>query len=209
MRSIGSFLICMLPYMLAAIPLYVAARVLFLKRENRLGERNYWREGALFAYAVFLAGLASQTVFPGVLIEPEGGISLHAYGAGGINLVPFTVLQETYREFTEGNANYFVINFLGNIVMFMPIGFCQSLFWAKASFRKAALTGCIASLCIELCQLPLLRGADIDDIWLNTLGAVLGYGVYRLLLRAFPKYTERFRYAGQAAVPREKISKGK
>ncbi len=71
-----------------------------MKRKKRLDERNHGREGALLVYAVFLTGVASQTVSPVVLMAPEGENFLHACGTGGIDLVPFTVLHETYRKFT-------------------------------------------------------------------------------------------------------------
>ena len=40
------------------------------------------------------------------------------------------------------------------------------------------LSGFLISLAIELAQYPLERGTDIDDLWLNTLGALLGWAVY-------------------------------
>ena len=39
------------------------------------------------------------------------------------------------------------------------------------------------SLCIELLQLPQARGTDIDDLWLNVIGAFIGYWVYFLLTK--------------------------
>ena len=36
---------------------------------------------------------------------------------------------------------------------------------------------------MNFCQLPLDRGTDIDDLWLNTLGAALGYLVFLLCRR--------------------------
>ena len=43
---------------------------------------------------------------------------------------------------------------------------------------KAILTGVVMSLCIELLQLPISsRVSDMDDLILNTLGFLLGYGL--------------------------------
>lgn len=41
---------------------------------------------------------------------------------------------------------------------------------------QCAAAGFCVSLFIELCQLPLNRCSDIDDLILNTLGALAGYG---------------------------------
>ena len=43
------------------------------------------------------------------------------------------------------------------------------------------------SLCIEIIQLPLDRTTDIDDLIMNSLGYVLGYGVYLLVKIAMNK----------------------
>ena len=55
------------------------------------------------------------------------------------------------------------------------------------SFRKVVLAGAGISLCIELLQLPFrVRASDIDDLILNTLGVIIGYGLYvsvRTLIR--------------------------
>lgn len=110
---------------------------------------------------------------------------------GGINLVPFTVLTDTWHEIQHGNTAYFLINFLGNIIMFLPIGFFVPLLWRGMPLCKTVWIGFLCSLCIELCQLFLPRGTDIDDLFLNTLGAVAGYGLYALCRRLWPVFTAR------------------
>ena len=96
-----------------------------------------------------------------------------------INLIPFRIFADSLASGT----GYFIINFLGNIGMFLPIGFFTALLWERPSFLKSAGAGFFTSLTIELCQLPLDRGTDIDDLWLNTLGAALGYLVFLLCRR--------------------------
>ena len=50
------------------------------------------------------------------------------------------------------------------------------------SFKKTALTGFLISLAIEIIQLPFaVRASDIDDLILNTLGVMAGYGIYALV----------------------------
>ena len=64
---------------------------------------------------------------------------------------------------------YFLINFLGNIIMFMPFGLFIPYLWG-ISGKKTILIGFSSSLFIEFCQLFLSRGTDVDDLILNTLG---------------------------------------
>ena len=109
------------------------------------------------------------------------------------NLIPFKVIVETYNEvFVNGYFNYFLINFLGNIIMFMPIGFFIPLLW-NVSNKKVVIIGFCFSLFIEICQLFLTRGTDVDDLMLNTIGVILGLLLYRLLYKKFKSFLVKFR----------------
>lgn len=69
------------------------------------------------------------------------------------------------------------VNLLGNVVMFVPLGFFLPLLWEK--LRKIclflpAVLGIL--LAIELIQLATALGCcDVDDLLLNLPGAFLGY----------------------------------
>ena len=52
----------------------------------------------------------------------------------------------------------------------------------SGKFGKVIAAGAFISLCIELMQLPFAtRVTDIDDLILNTLGVMIGYGIYSLV----------------------------
>ena len=59
-------------------------------------------------------------------------------------------------------------------------------------FTRAAAIGLGTSLFIEVAQYFLMRSTDIDDVILNTLGALCGWWLYLLLRRACPRFTEKF-----------------
>lgn len=111
-------------------------------------------------------------------------------------MIPGKIFLDTWREALLGNFNYFVINFLGNIMMFMPLGFFPPLLWRRVTRKKAMLAGAGFSLTVELCQLLTSRGTDIDDLWLNALGVLLGFYLYQGTARYFGRFTERFRVPG-------------
>lgn len=53
-----------------------------------------------------------------------------------------------------------------------------------SSFRKIATIAFTISLALELIQLVKVLGIfDVDDVMLNTLGAVVGYATYKLFLK--------------------------
>ena len=77
-----------------------------------------------------------------------------------------------------------------NIAMFMPYGFLLTacLSRTKTSRKTAAvivlLSALLFSCLIEILQYELRRGLfEYDDILDNTIGAVLGYAVYRGMRR--------------------------
>ena len=71
--------------------------------------------------------------------------------------------------------------YLLNIVLFVPLGFLLPLLWEKQNgLFRILLAGASFSLLIELSQLLNIRNSDIDDLLLNTLGAIIGFALYRL-----------------------------
>ncbi|PFC76519.1 glycopeptide antibiotics resistance protein [Bacillus cereus] len=84
---------------------------------------------------------------------------------------------------TAGSTTYLL-----NIVLFMPFGFLLPTIWPQ--FRKMKNTVCagfLFSLAIELNQLLNNRITDIDDLFTNTLGAIVGYVLYKVLYTALFK----------------------
>lgn len=76
-----------------------------------------------------------------------------------------------------------------NIVLFMPIGFLaptclKSFRFIKSEFLRVLVFCMSLSVTIEVLQLVLKRGmCETDDLTHNTLGALIGYGLYRLVER--------------------------
>lgn len=72
-----------------------------------------------------------------------------------------------------------LLNLIGNFAMFIPTGILTPLLYRNLdSLKKTVLTGFLISLAIEVIQLPLaVRCSDVDDLILNTLGCLAGYGI--------------------------------
>lgn len=94
-----------------------------------------------------------------------------------VNLIPFVNLFDY-----DGSIRDILINIPGNIAMFIPTGVMLPLIYRKLdTMKKVVFTGFLMSLCIEIIQLPFsVRASDVDDLILNTLGCLLGYGIYVL-----------------------------
>ncbi len=112
----------------------------------------------LTAYLVFLLDIALFQ-FPGA--HPTA------------NLVPF---RSVIRDWRIGGWP-FVINFLGNIVAFVPMGLLPPfVFERRVRLWHVLVFSLGLSLFIEGGQLYSGRRVpDVDDLILNTVGGVLGY----------------------------------
>ncbi|MGH1287638.1 VanZ family protein [Bacillus toyonensis] len=114
------------------------------------------------------------------------------YGVTQIATVWDISRYETWIRVSQINLTLFdtagSTTYLLNIVLFMPLGFLLPTIWSQ--FRKMKNTVCAGfffSLAIELNQLLNNRITDIDDLFTNTLGAIVGYVIYRVLFKMICK----------------------
>ena len=96
------------------------------------------------------------------------------------NLVPFSTIRAYFHNDTLDKEIAF--NVFGNVLLFIPYGFLLPLV-----FRKRVIlfdifyTAILVSFCFELFQFITKTGQfDVDDIILNTVGAVAGYWILKL-----------------------------
>ena len=76
-----------------------------------------------------------------------------------------------------------------NILLFIPFGLlCCWAFPKARKLMRSTLVGLLTSLAIESLQLATGRGYfQIDDILTNTIGAIIGYLLFRILHGMFRK----------------------
>ncbi len=75
-----------------------------------------------------------------------------------------------------------------NIFLFVPLGFFLPILYRKYDrIGKIALVGFLVSLSVEIAQMFGTGATDINDLITNTVGACLGFVLYRLVYKAIPK----------------------
>lgn len=208
--SIWGYTVQMLPCMFAALVLFL---MLWPARQRRIVEKGLvsrpCREIVLLLFVMFGAGLASLTLFPAHFWNQviqylrfseirDQGLDLTALypsweqTMAGIADLPdvLTPFQEIRRAFRVGSWLMFMM--VGNIAMFIPVGFFPALLWRKARWWKSLLLGAAASCTIEFVQFFIGRSTDIDDVILNTAGALAGYWLFWLTRAIFPRLISRF-----------------
>lgn len=167
-----SFIYDGLPVSLLFVPIYLFLRLVFIterKQKNLADKISFNREAVMLFFFVFVVHLFVQTFIVNS-------------GNNEINLIPFQIIIQQIQDisFNEYTFKGFILNVIGNVVIFAPIGiFAPYLF--KTDLKHTALLGFLISLTIEGGQLPLPRTTDVDDLILNTIGAVVGYGIYIIL----------------------------
>lgn len=189
MRLILHYISGMLGYMLILFPFYCIGRYIYLRRT---GNKSYiFQELALGLFALYMIGLASQTIIPrwnmGIYSETRqfyfdiyAGIDLSR-----VNLIPFrTISSQLFgaNPLVDDWNSVSLLNLMANIFLFFPIGLFFPLLWDKwNSAKKALYIGLITTSLVEFIQLFIGRSVDIDDIILNTIGVLIGYGFFVLL----------------------------
>lgn len=124
-------------------------------------------------FVIYLAVLVKLIVFkypPSMVFDVADG-----------NYVPF----KTIVPYLRGQPTWIVAiyNIGGNIVSFIPLGFFVPVLSGRPSTLKHVLIfAFLLSLALEWIQVFVHVGVfDIDDIILNILGSIVGYGIFALI----------------------------
>ena len=156
---------------------WVIVRVFVNKKERNF---SWKRELQLILVYICIVVVTRFTFFP--FSKVDGKVQPLLFDAAimfppRMNLVPMVNLlnYEIFREM--------LINVIGNTAMFIPLGIVwPSVFKKLDTHKKVIAAGVGYSLCIEILQLPFYdRVTDIDDLILNSLGYLVGYGLYLLV----------------------------
>ena len=90
-----------------------------------------------------------------------------------VNLIPF-------QDFSSSN----IMGMSLNAVMFAPLGFLLPAYFERyRHWGRTLAAGFLTSLTVELIQLFTFRATDVDDLIMNTLGALVGFLLAKLIFR--------------------------
>lgn len=148
------------------------------------------REFSLLLFYLYLGLLFSVTLFPINLFSPTA--SIYKLGFGKQQLSNFNMLT----IFT-----YSRLQIIGNLVLLIPFSFFIAVLWRRLSdFRWNLSMSFLFSLAIEIMQLIMSyfylgnRSCDINDLFLNTCGALLGYVLYKVVSKYYSNEINSVRY---------------
>jgi glycopeptide antibiotics resistance protein len=135
-------------------------RMMSGKSIRKLSLSQYFFGFVMLCY-LYLLGVAT-----GLFVKFD--ISLDLFRLRSINLIPL--------------SGFTVEQCVMNILLFLPLGFLAPLIFrtlGKRDWVKILILSLSTSLMVEVLQLlHETRAFDINDLMFNTLGGLLGYGVY-------------------------------
>ena len=153
--------------------IWLISRIAVWIRQKRIDGK---REAVLLLMYINLAVMIRFVFFP--MAKVDGRVQPLIFDIAAafpfrVNLLPLVNLPD-YDSTRE-----LFVNVLGNAAMFVPSGMVLPIVYKRLNtFRKVLLAGIGISLCIEILQLPFhARTTDIDDLILNSVGIIVGYGI--------------------------------
>ena len=161
-------LMLIIPIILTVAPVMVYQTVMLLGQKKSTSTHYVWT----YIMMIYIWLVISVTGIGSIWDMISKGGLIATFQQANISLIPFQ---------SEGMFTYCM-----NVIMLMPLGFLLPYIWKN--FRnplKVALTGFSFSIFIEFAQLPTNRLVDIDDLMMNTLGAILGYVVWKMIGKYF------------------------
>ena len=166
------------PFLMAAITvLWILVRLSLCLRRKSLCLQ---REIQLILVYICIIVVARFTFFP--FSNVNGQVQPLIFDVANafpprLNLRPFVHMTE-YATRKET-----ILNVFGNTAMFLPLGIVwPAVFRELNTYWKVIAAGVGTSLLIEILQLPFCdRVSDVDDLILNSLGFLMGYGIWLLV----------------------------
>lgn len=183
-----------LGYFLQAFPIACLAGIvcllvrvyIFKKRKTQI---KWSTEILRLIFVCYLSGLVSLVILPANFwLAVYDGIFLgwwneigQVFQIGNVNLVP-SVIKWLNGELSIGSLVKTML--IGNIMMFIPLGFFIPLVTRIKSYKKMMLAAVIIPICCETVQIFFGRSFDVDDIFCNFIGIFIGAVVSFGILKA-------------------------
>jgi glycopeptide antibiotics resistance protein len=141
--------------------------------------RRWIPVAALVAYSAILIRVVVFKAMPVIRI---GRMRFRFSGqhTGPPNLQPFRSLT----SYLHGGPGHLIsmVNLVGNIALFIPVGFLASWIYRRMTWPKALMLAVAVGLVIEGMEAVFRVGIfDVDDVILNALGVVIGFGIFTIV----------------------------
>ena len=153
------------------LPLLITFAILSSIYKRKEIPQTKMRFFMLFVFAIYMLAVFYLTGVGTIFDLHRNGIEIDH----GFNALPFS------RDIDV--TAYFL-----NVLLFVPFSFLVPFIWPNRA-KYTVLSGFLFSLLIETSQLFNSRQTDIDDLLMNTLGALIGYLMYCIFAKIIKRTT--------------------
>lgn len=160
---------------------------------KKIYKSNFIKIILYYVFGIYIALIVGITIFPIPIQAEEIALNIK-YNLGlSNNFIPIiNTFKSIMSDFQQGIIIAPIIQILGNIALFIPIGFYLPIFNENISFNQVSFIALCSTIFIESIQGIInivigynYRSVDIDDIILNLIGAILGYYLFKFLSPKF------------------------
>lgn len=136
--------------------------------------KNIFKKLAILIFILYIYILGYLTLFS----PYYGRESFHR----SLNLIPFKTILVFLNSSCKLQLEIIITNIFGNIAAFIPMGLLLPIIFRPINnLKRIFYIVMLSTLTIEVFQYVLGVGTtDIDDIILNTLGGIIGFGLYKI-----------------------------
>lgn len=97
----------------------------------------------------------------------------------------------SYAAIQDG-GKHLLPEIIMNVVVFVPLGFLLGCAFKNMTWWKVMIIGMCVSGAVEALQFVYKRGfAEVDDVIHNTLGCMIGYGMFSILRYVYERIGKR------------------
>lgn len=166
--------------LLLVVPIYIVCFLIGIKNKISLKKHIL-----VFILCLYIGGVIAVTLFPlpfqNEVIE-EGREMQYFHN----NFIPFFSLVDIIKS---RNLHTIIRNILGNIILTIPLGILIPMIIRKMdSVKRIFILSLSFSIVIELTQFIIssilgytYKITDVDDIFLNIIGVLIGYICFKLI----------------------------
>lgn len=167
---------------------------LFILVIRKIKKKNTLLNITIFSMTyIYIVAVIAITIYP----IPIQSLLIHdlkidpAIQASHNNFIIFNTITEIISTHSLRSIAFQLV---GNILLFMPLGFYLPLLLQKLNIKGIILIGVAASLSIEIIQGLMniilkmnYKVVDVDDLLLNLFGTIIGFIIYKMTKPLFKK----------------------
>lgn len=141
----------------------------------------------LICFSVYISVLIGITLFPFPIQKELINMMIEDNFGSKNNFIPFYIFTDIFgNDFMDYGLSVFIRQIIGNILLFIPLGFILPILFINMKMKKVLIIGLVVSIVFEITQGTAsyfvgytYRSMDVDDLIFNFIGTLLGFLIFK------------------------------